>query len=141
MEFIGGPARLFNGPLSQGHLGAERRWEILMEGPGGCLTARISMKRVHGDRKSKSPPCLRKNRGDKGGAPLRLDVFQPTGFARRFYVGEPAAGEIEEGDCDCPDCIQEGEAPGVSVGGFGVAHGVIGEEPRTYVAQTNLRDD
>ncbi len=63
-----------------------------------------------------------------------LDVFQPTGFACRFYFGEPVGGEIEEGDRDCPDCVQEGEAPGVSVRWFGVAHGEIGEEPRAYVA-------
>ena len=50
-------------------------------------------------RKSKPPPCLAKNARQgwgtltSNGAPSRLEVFQPSGFARRFYGGEPAADE------------------------------------------------
>src|SRR6266481_4756829 len=94
--------------------------------------------RLHGSSEVKIPTLVSQKARGKGGAACFLDIFQPTGSARRFYFGEPAAGEIEEGDCDCPDCVQEREAPGVPVGWLGVAHGVIGEEPRTYVAQTNL---
>ena len=56
--------------------------------------------RVRG--KSKSPPGLATN-ARQGWAAFVLDVFQPTGSARRFHFSEPAAREVEEGDCYCPD--------------------------------------
>jgi hypothetical protein len=70
-----------------------------------------------------------------------LEVLEPPVGSPGFERCEPAAGEIEQHDGDRPDQVEKWKTPDIAIRRLGIAHWVVGEEPRADEAEADLRHD
>src|SRR6202050_4293553 len=87
---------------------------------------------------SKKPP-RHAWRDSRGGFFYVLEILEPVA-SPGFESGKPAAGEIEQEDGDRPNQVEKGKRPDVAFRRFGIAHGMVGQEPGTDEAEADLRD-
>src|ERR1700730_9337230 len=71
---------------------------------------------------------------------LYLQVSQPPVVSRGFEGGKPSACEIEKDDGDSPCQVKQWKAPDITLRRFRIAHGMVGEQPRTDESQPYLRN-
>src|ERR1700688_4595448 len=69
-----------------------------------------------------------------------LQELEPPVVPSGLEITEPATGEIQEQDGDSPHQVKKRKAPDITVWCFGIAHGVVGEEPRANESQPDFRN-